>query len=66
MRDILQLVGAIIGFIITTSMYVHAAIKFSASKKTEIDEKWLFEGFFRGSAAGISICLIFVVISLGF
>lgn len=66
MRDILQLVGAIIGIIITTTMYVHTAKKFSGSKKTETDEKWLFEGFFRGSAAGVTVCLVFVIISLIF
>lgn len=66
MRNVLQLVGVFLGFIIAASMCVYAIAKFSTSKKTEIDEKWLFEGLLRGSATGVSICLIFVLISQGF
>ena len=66
MRDILQILGGILGVIATIIVYVNTILRFKSSKKDKLAEAWLFEGFCFGSAAGISIIVIFLLISLLF
>lgn len=66
MRDILQILGAILGVISVIIVDVNTILRYKSSKKDKLAEAWLFEGVFFGSAVGISIIVVFSLISLLF
>lgn len=66
MRDILQMLGAILGVIATIIVYVNTILRYKSSKKDKLAEAWLYEGFFFGSAVGTSIITVFLLVSLLF
>ena len=66
MRNILQIIGAVLAGIATITIYIFNILSFKASKKDTLAENWMFAGFFFGSAVGIWIIVIFLLISLLF
>lgn len=66
MRNILQIIGAVLAGIAVITIYITNILRFKSSKKDKLAEAWLYEGFFFGSAVGISIIVIFLLISMLF
>ncbi len=66
MRDILQMLGVILGVTAAIVVDASALLKYKSSTKDKLAEAWLFEGLFSGSAIGISIIVVVILVSLLF
>ena len=66
MRNILQILGVVLGVITVIIVDVNTILRYKLSPKDKLAQAWLFEGLLFGSAAGISIIVVILLISLLF
>lgn len=64
MKDVIQLIIAILTVIIAIVGYILAILRFKSSRRDHCDELWLFEGLTASSAFAMCILVIFIGISL--
>ena len=66
MRNILQIIGVVLALIATITIDINTVLTFKSSKKDSLAEAWMFEGIFFGSAVGMVVLVIILLISLLF
>lgn len=66
MRDVLQILGVVLGVVSAIVVDINAILKYKSSQKDKIAEAWLFEEIFFGSAVGVAIIVVILLISLLF